>query len=157
MRLFRDKIFIQYDKGFGGYIWVFILSPLSFCLWCRANCFRNWMVYLWSTITAYWSHQEPPAHLSVNTRPSHLLIMNYMHILVSTTHYGIIPELPTRIASLIYRNITWPLKHLFEGRRRTFIGSMETYFITLRSMFTCVRRLSLHRVSHYEFYVAYPF
>ena len=35
--------------------------------------------------------------------------MNYMHILVRTTHYGITPELRTRIASLIYRNVTWPL------------------------------------------------
>ena len=33
--------FIESDEDFLGYVWIFILLTLSFCLWSPVNCFRN--------------------------------------------------------------------------------------------------------------------
>jgi hypothetical protein len=38
--------FIECDQVFVGYTRIFILFPLSFCLWSSVNCVRNQMVYL---------------------------------------------------------------------------------------------------------------
>jgi hypothetical protein len=122
---------INLGTDFVGYIRIFILLPLSFCLWSPVN---------WLGITLY-IHKSlaiDPITSVQQTPILRLLMMNHMHILVATLTW----MLWTATASLIDQNVPSWLNFLLEWEPQTPIcWSGHFFFVTLRSRFTGFRLL----------------
>ena len=88
---------------------------------------------------------------SVNTRPPRLLIMNYVHIRVRTTHCDIHLNVKNSNASFIYGNVPSRLNKIHERGVEILMPSRESSFVTLGSSFAGVRRLPLHPVVNYVY------
>ena len=63
----------------------------------------------------------------------------------------------TRIASLVYLNMTFRLKFVLECEPRTPNCRNINFFFVLRSRFTVVRLLTLHPMENYEYFNSCPY